>query len=263
MEKVTKTIIKGAVPEIPCDFYSDGEWVRTSTQIPDEMELTLYINSQELVRVLCTPTKLNCLVLGFLYSQGIISNMSDVTSMRVCEDDLLADVKLSNPDYQLPPVRTLTSGCGGGATFVFQGQKIESDVIVSPVDILTLMKHFQGQMELYRFCGGVHASALADRKNILVSAEDIGRHNTLDKIQGESLLRKIPTKDKIILSTGRVSSEMLLKSAKMQVPIIVSRSSPTGRAVTLANDLGIALVGYARGNRVTVYSHPERLGHSS
>ncbi len=259
MEETTNLVVKGTLPEVLCDLYSDGEWEKTSTQIPDEIELALFINNQELVRILCTPIKLNCLVIGFLYSQGIINKLSDIASLRVCEDDLLADIKLSNPDYKLPTMRTLTSGCGGGATFVYQGQKIDSDLTVSPSDIITLMKYFLGQMELYRFCGGVHASALADRKSILVCAEDIGRHNTLDKIQGESILRKISTKDKILLSTGRVSSEMLLKAAKMQVTLVVSRSSPTGRAVTLANDLGITLIGYARSNRMTVYSHPERI----
>ena len=122
------------------------------------------------------------------------------------------------------------------------------------------MKQLQEQMELYRLCGGVHASALSDTKNLLVVAEDIGRHNTLDKIQGECLLSGLRTRDRLLLSTGRISSEMLLKAAKMQVPVVVSRHSPTGAAVSLAHDLGIALVGHARGDRLSVYSHPERLG---
>ena len=121
------------------------------------------------------------------------------------------------------------------------------------------MRKFQEQMELYRFCGGVHGSALTDTKNMLVVAEDIGRHNTLDKIQGECLLRGLSTRDRLLLSTGRISVEMLLKAARMQVPVAVSRHSPTGSAVSLAQDLGIALVGHARGSSLSVYSHLERL----
>jgi len=262
-EAIGESTIKGAVPDIPCDRFSDEGWFRTLAHVPDEMELTIYVNRQELVTVLCTPTKLNCLVLGFLYAEGIISGTSDVTSMRVCEEESLADVRLSNPEYKLPTLRTLTSGCGGGVAFKTQGQRVDSGLVVTPTEVLSLMKQFQGQLELYRVCGGVHASALSDTKRLLVVSEDIGRHNTLDKIQGECLLRGLSTRDGLLLSTGRVSSEMLLKAAKMQTPVVVSRTSPTGRAVSLARDLGIALVGYARGNHLSVYSHPERLIRST
>ena len=264
MQETTDVLaMKGAQPDIAADRFSDGGWARTSACVPSEMELTVYVNGKELVTILCTPTKLNCLVLGFLYAQGIISGMRDVASMRVCEEESLADVRLSNPEYKLPTLRTLTSGCGGGVAFTTQGQRVDSDLVVTPTEVLSLMKRFQGQMELYRLCGGVHASALSDTKNLLVVAEDIGRHNTLDKIQGECLLRGLVVRDGLLLSTGRVSSEMLLKAAKMQAPVVVSRTSPTGLAVSLARDLGIALVGYARGSRLTVYSHPERLGRST
>ena len=262
-EAISEFTIKGAVPDILCDRFSDEGWVTTSVCVPDEMGLIIYVNSKELVTVLCTPIKLNRLVLGFLYSEGIISGTRDVVSMRVCEEESLADVRLSNAGYELPTLRTLTSGCGGGTAFKTQGQRVDSSLVVTPTEVLSLMKQFQGRMELYRLCGGVHASALSDSKNVLVVAEDIGRHNTLDKIQGECLLRGLSTRDGLLLSTGRVSSEMLLKAAKMQSPIVVSRSSPTARAVSLARDLGVTLVGYARGNRLSVYSHPERLGRSA
>ncbi|MHB8919228.1 MAG: formate dehydrogenase accessory sulfurtransferase FdhD, partial [Desulfocucumaceae bacterium] len=201
-----------------------------------------------------------CLVLGFLYGEGIISGIGDVASMRLCEDQSLADVRLKNPQYKLPTQRTLTSGCGGGAVFKTQGERIDSGLVAAPTEVLSLMKQFQEQMDLYRLSGGVHTSALSDTRSLLVVAEDIGRHNTLDKIQGECLAGGLSTRDRLLLTTGRVSSEMLLKAAKMQVPVVVSRHSPTGSAVSLARDLGIALVGHARGNRLSVYSHPERLG---
>ena len=257
--------LKGSASDVVCDRFSDEGWVRASVHVPSEKEITLYVNRQELVTILCTPTKLNFLVLGFLYAEGIISGMGDVLSMRVCDEESEVDVMLSNSEYQLPTQkRTLTSGCGGGATFKTEGQRVDSDVVVTPGAVLSQMKQLlQEQMALYQLSGGVHASALSDTKNLLVVAEDIGRHNTLDKIQGECLMRGISTKDRLLLSTGRVSSEMLLKAARMQAPVVVSRHSPTGRAVSLARDLGIALVGYARGNRLSVYSHPERLGCST
>jgi FdhD protein len=250
----------GAAVEIDCARFADGEWTRAPVHVAGEMELTIYVNQQELVTVLCTPTRLNFLVLGFLYAEGIIAGAGDVAAMRVCRDESFADVRLKDPGYRPPAQKILTSGCGGGATFQEEGQKVVSSLVVAPEDVLFLMKKFQERMDLYRLSGGVHTSALAGPRELLVVAEDIGRHNTLDKIQGECLVRGLPTKDRLLLTTGRVSSEMLLKAAKMQVPVVVSRHSPTGRTVLLARELGIALVGYVRGNRFLVYSHPERLG---
>jgi FdhD protein len=256
---MSKVDLKGIDPEVVFYRFSRERWDSSSVHVPSEMALAIYVNRQQLVTILCTPSKLNCLVLGFLYAEGIISGMNDVASLRVCEEDSMAEVTLKDPNSKLPTHRTLTSGCGGGATFKTQEQKVDSDVVLAPQEVLALMKGLQEEMELYRLCGGVHASALCDTKNLLVVAEDIGRHNTLDKIQGECLLKEISTKDRLLLSTGRLSSEMLLKAAKMQVPVVVSRHSITGSAVSLAHDLGIALVGHARGSRLSVYSHPERL----
>jgi FdhD protein len=256
--------LKGVEPNVVCDRFSDGGWVKTSVHVPSEAQITIYVNLRELVTILCTPAKVNFLVLGFLYAEGIISGIGDVLSMRVCDEESEVDVRLTNPEYELPVLkRTLTSGCGGGATFKTQEQKVDSDLVVTPTEVLSLMKQLLEQMALYRLSGGVHASALSDAKNLIVVAEDIGRHNTFYKIQGECLLRGLATRDRLLLSTGRVSSEMLLRAAGMQIPIVVSRTSPTGRGISLARDLGIALVGYARGNRLLVYSHPERLGCST
>jgi len=251
--------LEGVAPDVPCDRYSEEGWSKASVYVPREMEFTIYVNHEELVTILCSPTKLNCLVVGFLYTEGIITHLGDVASMRVCKDDALADVMLSKKDFSLPTRRILTSGCGGGASFRPQGEKVASPLKINPADILTLMKKFQGEMGLYRLSGGIHASALADSRNILVLAEDIGRHNTFDKILGECLLRKMETKDRLLLSTGRVSSEMLLKAAKMQIPIVVSHTSPTERAILYARELGVTLIGYARAKRMLVYTHPERL----
>jgi FdhD protein len=262
-EAISVSDLKGVAADIACDRFSEEGWVRTLVHVPSEIALTIYVNRQELVAILCTPTKLNCLVLGFLYSEGIISGIGDVTNMQVCDEAFEVYVWLSNPECKLPTKRTLTSGCGGGAIFKTRGQRVDSDLVATPMEVLSLMKQLQEQIELYRLSGGMHTSALSDTKNLLVVTEDIGRHNTLDKIQGECLLRRLSTRDRLVLTTGRVSSEMLLKAAKMQAPIVVSRHSPTESAVLLARDLGITLAGYARGSRLSVYSHPERLGRST
>ena len=251
----------GIASDIAGFKYTDGQWKPLRLSVPQEMALTVYINSQELVTILCTPFKLNCLVLGYLFAEGIITDMKDVVSMRVCEDDALADIKLKT-DFLPPQKRTLTSGCGGGISFNTDigASKIDSGFSLSPEQLLKLMRQMLENAGLYNLTGGIHTSAISDGSTILVTGEDIGRHNTLDKIIGECLLRKIPTRDRVLLTSGRVSSEMLRKAAKMQVPVIVSLTSPTEKAVLLARELEITLVGYARGNHFTAYSRPDRLG---
>lgn len=246
--------------EMVCNSFSEEGWKRLSVRVPSELQLRIYVNKQELVNILCTPIKLNCLVFGYLYAEGIISGTSDVAKMQIYENDSLADVTLHNPEYKLPSVRTLASGCSGGGVFNTEGQRVDSRLNVSPTEVLSLMKQLEEKMELYRLSGGVHTSALADTENLLVVAEDIGRHNTLNKIQGECLLEGMQTRDRLLLITGRISSEMLLKAAKMQTPIVVSRHSPTESAILLAREMGISLVGEARGSRLKVFTHPERLG---
>ncbi|MFH1422289.1 MAG: formate dehydrogenase accessory sulfurtransferase FdhD [Planctomycetota bacterium] len=262
-EEISLPDLRDLAKEIVCDKYSNKGWDKTLVYVPAELELAIYVNRQALVTILCTPSKLNCLVIGYLYAEGIISGISDIASMRVCNEESLVDVMLNNPKYELPTVRTIASGCGGSGIFKTQGQNVNSGLVVTPMEVLSLMKQFQKQMVLYRFTGGVHTSALSDTKNLLVVAEDIGRHNALNKIHGECLLRELSTRERLLLTTGRISSEMLLKAAKMQVPVVVSRHSPTGRAISLARDLGIALVGEARGSRLSVFSHQERLGLST
>jgi FdhD protein len=253
----------GITPDIQSDKYIDGKWQQVSLAVPKEMPFTIYISGIELVTILCSPIKLNCLVLGYLYSEGIIKDIKDVASMRVCEDDALADVKLVNPDFTLPKKKVLTSGCGGGISFNIDSPEMDSDIRISPQTILILMKQLMESASSYNLSGGIHTSALCDNNSILVIAEDIGRHNTLDKIIGECLLRKISSMGKILLASGRISSEMIRKAAIMQTPVIASLTSPTERAVILARDKGITLIGYAKGNRLTVYSRPERLKEQS
>lgn len=260
MEKtINKLLANGVAPNVSYNVFSGEEWRKETAAVPREMPLTIFINGQETVTILCTPTKLTHLVLGFLYSEGIIANTHEVASIRVCEDEPIADVRLTRTEYTLPPRRTLTSGCGSGISFRTQQQRVDSNLVVAPEEVLSLMKQLYQQQNLYQLGGGIHCSALCDHKQILVAAEDIGRHNTLDKIMGECLMRRLPTQDCILLTTGRLSSEMLLKAARMQAPIVVSRSSPTERAISLGNDLGITVIGYARGSCLSVFSGEERL----
>lgn len=251
------------ISQLDCYKFIKGQWAKTFIHLPSEINLTIYVNERELVTILCTPNKLNCLVVGFLYSEGLILNHTDIASMSISDDGSVADVELKDRAFKFPERRTLPTGCGGSAIFRDKGKKITSDLVVEPKEIFSLVRNLKRKMELYKITGGIHTSALANRKDLLVIAEDIGRHNTLDKIQGESILRGISTKDCILLITGRISSELVSKAASMQVPIIVSLKTPTNRAVLLARELNMTLVGHVRGRNLCAYSHSWRLGNSS
>lgn len=248
-----------AVSNITCSRFSSKGWKKVSAYLPEEIELMIRVNGQELVTISCTPVKLNLLVLGFLYSEGIITGIDDIAFIRLCEEEPLADVRLSDSGRSLPTRRRITSGCGAGVTFASQAERVNSDLLVTPADILALMERFRKSMVLYRISGSVHTSALSDTRRLITTAEDIGRHNTLDKIQGECLLRSIKTEGRLLLTTGRVSAGMLLKAARMVIPVVVSQRLPTKSAVSLAQQLNITLVGRARAGRLSVFAHPERL----
>ena len=228
-----------------------------------ETAWNIYVNGKELVTLLCTPNKLNFLVLGFLASEGIISGLDDVALLRVCEDEgNIIEIRLAGKEVVLPRRRVLLSGCGGGVTFddlQASHATLTSSLTVTPAQISRLMRDLHKSAEVHRTAGGTHASALSDGDRLLVVAEDVGRHNTPDKIRGECIYHHIPTKDRIILTTGRISSEMVNKAIGIEVPIVVSRTSPTDLAVRLADSWGITLVGYVRGRRMNIYTHPERI----
>ncbi len=228
-----------------------------------ETAWTIYINGQELVTMLCTPNKMSFLVLGFLASEGIIQSLDDLGVLRICEDEgNVVEVRLRDKSLSLPKKRVLLSGCGGGITFEdlkVSHARLTSSLAVTPTQISKLMRDLQKNAEAYHTAGGIHASALSDGERLLVVAEDVGRHNTLDKIRGECLYHHMPTKDRIILTTGRISSEMVDKAVRMEVPVVVSRTSPTDLAIRLAESWGMTVIGYVRGKKMNLYTHPERI----
>lgn len=235
-------------------------WGEVGRMLAGEISLTLYLDRAELATILCTPEKLNYLVVGFLRSERLIERLDDIALLRVCEEEGVADVRLTRP-REVVGRRILTSGCGGGVTFDegLSLSVVSSDLTLSPGQVLTCMRALLQSEGGRGERGGLHLAALSDGETLLVTSRDVGRHNTLDKIQGECLFRGIRTEDRMLLTTGRISSEMLVKAARMGVPITVSLNSPTDRAVQLAERLGVTVIGHARGSKLSVYSNPERL----
>jgi FdhD protein len=243
--------------------YAGAESVEVSRPLVREAPETIHVNGQELVTLYCSPDRLNFLVLGFLASEGIIERLEDVLTLRVCEDqEGVIDVSLDGKGLSSLGHPILLSGCGRGVTFddlSASHHKVESSLEVPASQIRSLMRDLRYEAEIHRSVGGTHASALSDGNALLVMAEDVGRHNTLDKIRGECLFRGIPTAGRMLLTTGRISSEMVAKAVRMDVPIVASRSTPTDLAVKLARNWEMTVVGYVRGEKMNVYSRPDRV----
>jgi FdhD protein len=228
-----------------------------------EAPVSLTVNGENWLTFMCTTLQLEELAIGFLFNEGVISNKGELADVRVCEHEDNIDIWL-NHSVEKPAKWRRTSGCSGGVTAV----ELISDgltalppttAILTPLQIKALIVRLFESQELYRETGGVHTSILSDGENIIVKAEDIGRHNTLDKIAG-ALLRLEPVlPHKILITTGRISSEMLQKAARLQVEILISRTSPSSLSIQLAERMGVTLIGYARRNRFNVYAHAERI----
>jgi FdhD protein len=226
--------------------------------------VTLNVNGQALVRLMCTPTRLEDLAVGFLFAEGLIAGLSDVAVVELCSGGQGVDVWLEH-DIKRPKVRAITSGCSGGTTFedvMIAQHRVQSNLLVTPEQVTALMEQLSDAAALYRRAGGVHTAALAsvgEGAGLICSAEDVGRHNTLDKIAGTCLREGRLTEDCILLTSGRISSEMVSKVAHMGVPVVVSRTSPTTLSIKLAQAWGVTLIGYTRRLSFRVYAGEERV----
>ena len=241
--------------------YYDAEWRPVRGVVPVEEVITLYVNGQPLVSLMCTPTQLEELALGFLFNEGLIEGSDEVAVLELCGGEGCVDVWLEH-DVELPKLRVITSGCSGGTTFedvASARHRVESDAWATPQQVVQLVQEFSRATALYRRTGGVHGAALAEGERLLCVAEDIGRHNALDKIAGLCLRQGQPMRDHILLTTGRLSSEMVNRVGRMGVPIVISRTAPTSLAVQLARTWGITLIGYTRRRSFRVYAGEERV----
>src|SRR5262245_36749312 len=233
-----------------------GQGAEVSGEVVREQPLTVYVNGEKFLTLLCSPMDLEALVIGYLWMERVIGGPEEVCRVEVSAVDGRAEVTLAHA-VTLPTERILTSGCGGGITFRIDHRlfpRLSSPLRVRPEALAAGMKDLFAAAVHYKASRGIHGAALSDGQRLLLVAEDVGRHNAVDKIKGAALMRGIPTENRILLSTGRVSSEMLLKAARMGVPLVASRTSPTEMAVGLAEQLNITVCGYVRGEGLNLYA---------
>jgi len=225
-----------------------------------EKKIKIFINDQEIVSLSASPIYVKELITGFLKTEEILKGDWCHEKISIYDNGKEIEVKVSLEGFVSLENKTITSGCMSSVSFIKDlKSKIEDDLKINPEKLFTLFKDFQTNSLLFKKTGCIHAAGLADENNILFIAEDVGRHNAVDKVIGWALLNKLSFKRKIMLVSGRISSEMVLKTAKWKIPMIVSRTAPTSLAVELADKVNLTIIGFLRGNRFNIYTSPERI----
>ncbi|MDY6837367.1 MAG: formate dehydrogenase accessory sulfurtransferase FdhD [Thermodesulfobacteriota bacterium] len=258
--------MKEAVTYHVSEFVDDGLKEAEVTAI-QEVPLTVFLNNHEVVTLLCTGKHPKYLALGFLKSDGLITDLKQVQEVLVDEEKerIKVYVKTSHESFELPRLgRSITSGCGKGTNFeqnmeTIAATKVTSKLTISPRQILALASELQKRSTLYQRTRGCHNASLCTAQEMLLFREDIGRHNAIDMICGQCFLDGISTDDKLIVTTGRIASEILLKTLRLGVPILVSGSAATRLSIDLARKTNITLVGLVCMGRMIIYNSGGRV----
>lgn len=251
----------------PIVRYSIDEFLEVEDEIVSEFPITIQVNGEEFATIVCSPMQLDEMVYGFLASEGVIRSLADVRKLTLDQSKGFAYIELSHPlkkDPQFYSKRFIGSCCGKSRQFYLQNdvrtaKTSTTKMTITPKQCIRLMNLMQEKSSLFQNTGGVHNAALCHQKELIVMRSDIGRHNALDKLFGYCLIHKIPARNKILVFSGRISSEVLTKAAKIGVGIVLSKSAPTDLALKLANDLNITAIGFIRGNSFNIYTHPHRV----
>jgi FdhD protein len=234
-----------------------------------EYPVTIKINGEEFVTLVCTPEYIEDLVVGFLASEGIIRRYDEIEDIWTEENNGFVHVKTNkiNPYYKkFHNKRYVTSCCGMSRQgFVFVNDSINAKKMdsfslkISSDACFKLMNEMQHSSIIFKSTGGVHNASLCKVDKMILNRMDIGRHNALDKIYGHCLKNNISLHNKLLVFSGRISSEIILKVAKIGCEMVLSRSAPTELAIQLAEQLGITTIGFVRNETLNVYTCPERL----
>jgi len=245
-----------------------GQQGERSQWVIRERPYTLHLNGQEIITLLCAGHHVDELAVGFFYGEGFLGSPEDLKRVEVDAEAGVINVHTVSdaaPPDRLWQKRTVTSGCGKGSLFYFAldallSHPVESSLSVLPRQIVDRIEDLNRLSETYRHTHGVHNTALVDPEQVILFRDDIGRHNAVDMIAGHVFMNGIPLNDKILLTTGRLTSEIIIKAAKIGLPMVVSRNTATTLAIELARSLNVTLIGYARAGKFTVYSGFDRIG---
>ncbi|MBU4228655.1 formate dehydrogenase accessory sulfurtransferase FdhD [bacterium] len=249
--KVNLIRIKGDKKEKICDL------------VAREITFTILLNEKKLITLNCSPEKYKYLGLGFLYTSGILQKKKNIISLVINEKQGLMDIKMKGVSLSSEDIinnNLWIASCQQSEEQKDAPLPIDTSLKISSALVYSLISEMQERAGFFKLTGGVHSCALVDKQgSIILFSEDISRYNTIDKILGEAFVNDINTEDKIILTSCRITSGILKKIIIGKLPMVISRAAPTDLAIKLAKRMGITLVGFVRGKRMNIYTHPERI----
>ena len=253
--------MKGPTETVDIILYRGGDVSRISEPVIKEEPVEIFLNSQKVATIACTGIHLEELAAGFLRSIGVLNAPEDIKTITVSPEGSRVDVLTKDnvlPEAASSELFVLSSGAKTGESKE-RKDPITSDTSISAKKAVAFMEELLSSSPLHKETHGTHCSALADTEKIIALRDDIGRHNTIDMLGGYALLGGIDCSDKIIVKTGRVSSEIAEKVWTLGIPIMISHSVPTSEAVGILKDAGITLIGHVRGGTFKVYSNERRV----
>jgi FdhD protein len=239
--------------------YDNGDQKLVSDLIIREISFNILINNHRLVTISALPADLQELGVGFLFSEGLISNYEEIEDILLDPAERAINFNLNIPDDRVDDFHATgerTSGCGSSLSSAisddlvlkFPELEIEAEVI------LKIMKEFINSSRLFRETGGVHIAGLVKNGSLEYFAEDIGRHNAFDKVAGKGLADKEDLSKFSLICSGRISSEIVKKAVRLRIPLIISKSAPTSEAIRLGWDYKVYIIGFARNKRMNIYT---------
>ncbi|MBM4310101.1 MAG: formate dehydrogenase accessory sulfurtransferase FdhD [Deltaproteobacteria bacterium] len=260
----------GPSVDIDVTCFKGGAQECVRQPVATEVPCTLQVNGDELGTMLCTPADLKEFAVGYLFTSGLIQGIDEFRDFYCDERTWRLDITTTHRiDPALLGKRIYTSGCGRGVMYdnminLAARHPLENSFSIEPERLVACMRWLLGCSQLHRDTHGVHTVAVSLNGDIPdVYFDDIGRHNAVDKALGHCLLQGVDLTWALLMGTGRISSEILQKVKRAGVPLLLSRGAPTHQTVLQARDMGITVVGFARGGNFTVYSHPERVSFGS
>ena len=252
--------LKKIIKIIKMSSGSSGTISQSSIKVIQEIIFSIYVNGRPLANIACAGIHLKELALGFLKSEKIINNKGDVSKIELNKDCVNVILK-NKKDFATACVKNIASSGARGKTNIdlLVPLNVPSNFYIKTGMALKLMDDLMNDSLVHNQTGGTHCSALAAGKKIISLREDIGRHNTIDMLAGYALLKNINLNKTIILTTGRISSEIVYKVWNMGIPVIISHSAPTANAIELSRSANILLIGYVRRGKMNIYTHERRV----